>query len=114
MEAFVAGETSSSSADVGAPGLLPLPKSPDLSALQGRGAACVWCQARLTIETAVDLGERPGPYGVTIFPRGCVSCARAVAARVYRIHVANCRACLRNAPCAERVTLRRLASEGAP
>lgn len=111
----MAGETrTSSSADVGALGLLPIPKTLGLSALQTRGAACVWCQDRLTIETAVDLGERPGPGGVTIFPRGCASCARGVAARVYPIHTANCRACRRNACCPDRVALRRLASEGAP
>lgn len=94
--------------------LLPLPKVTNLTALQARGASCVWCQDRLTIETAVDLGERPGPGGVKVFPRGCGSCAREVATRVYRIHVANCRACLRNTGCADRQALRRLASEGAP
>jgi hypothetical protein len=111
----VAGEThTSSSADVGALALLPLPRVSALTALQARGASCVWCQTRLTIETAVDLGERPGPAGVTVFPRGCASCARGLADRVYPIHVANCRACRRNAHCADRVALRRLASEGPP
>jgi hypothetical protein len=111
----VAGEThTSSSADVGALTLLPLPRVSRLSALQARGAACVWCQTRLTIETAVDLGERPGPSGVTVFPRGCASCARGLADRLYRVHVANCRACLRNTYCADRTGLRRLASEGTP
>jgi hypothetical protein len=111
----VAGETrTSSSAEDSALTLLPIPRGARLSALQARGAACVWCQARLTIETAVDLGERPGPGGVTIFPRGCDSCARTLAARVYRIHIANCRACLSNRSCVDRAALRHLASEGTP
>lgn len=111
----MAGETrTSSSAEASVLALLPLPKAAGLSELQDRGAACVWCEALLTIETAVDLGERPGPGGVTIFPRGCTSCARKVAARVYRIHVANCRTCLRNAHCTDRAALRHLASEGTP
>jgi hypothetical protein len=115
VEALVAGETrTSSSAEGSALTLLPLPKVTRLSPLQARGAACVWCQTRLTIETAVDLGERPGPGGITLFPRGCASCARGLADRVCRIHVANCRACLRNQHCHDRVALRRLASEGTP
>ncbi|CAL9352563.1 hypothetical protein SUDANB1_00491 [Streptomyces sp. enrichment culture] len=109
------GETRTSSSDeAGVLALLPLPRVASLSALQARGAACVWCRARLTIETAVDLGERPGPGGITVFPRGCASCAQRLAARVYRIHVANCAACLRNQPCSDRQALRRIASEGTP
>jgi hypothetical protein len=110
----VAGETHTSSAEDSVLALLPLPKVSGLSGLQARGAACVWCQTRLTIETAVDLGERPGPGGVTLFPRGCASCARGVAERLYRTHVANCRTCLRNEQCADRQALRLLASGGAP
>jgi hypothetical protein len=100
------------STDVGALALLPLPKFETLSGLQTRGAACVWCGATLTTPTARDLGTRPGPGGVQIFPRGCASCARDRAARVYQIHVAHCGSCLRNAPCADRQGLRLLASEG--
>jgi hypothetical protein len=115
VEALVLGETRTSSSAVdSALALLPLPEASRLSALQGRGAACVWCRTRLTIETAVDLGERPGPGGVTVFPRGCASCARTLAGRLYRIHIADCRACLRNTHCPDRVALRRLASEGTP
>jgi hypothetical protein len=109
----VPGETrTSSSADVDAPGLLPLPKSPGLSALQARGAACVWCQTRLTIETAVDLGERPGPGGVTLFPRGCPDCVRAAALRTYGAHANTCEQCVDNPIlCDTRHALRRLALE---
>jgi hypothetical protein len=46
-----AGQTSM---DMGAVALLPLPNVTRLSGLQTRGAACVWCLAQLTIETAVD------------------------------------------------------------
>ncbi|MGW5616296.1 hypothetical protein [Streptomyces sp. NPDC003877] len=114
VEALVAGENSSSSAEDSALTLLPLSNVTRLTALQARGAACVWCQTRLTIETAVDLGERPGPGGITLFPRGCAACARARADRVYRIHVSTCRECRRNEYCPDRVALRYLASGGAP
>ncbi|MYS91462.1 MULTISPECIES: hypothetical protein [Streptomyces] len=86
----------------------------NLTGVQTRGASCAWCQTPLTIETAVDLGERPGPGGVTIFPRGCCTCVRSVADRVYKIHVAKCSQCLRNQHCPDRDGLRHLASESAP
>lgn len=106
-----AGQTSM---DMGAVALLPLPNVTRLSGLQARGAACVWCLAQLTIETAVDLGERPGPDGVTVFPRSCGRCVREKADDVYELHVSQCGACTRNQYCADRTDLRRLASEGAP
>lgn len=106
------GETNTT--DVGALALLPLPNVHRLSGLQTRGALCVWCAASLTAHTARDLGARPGPGGVQIFPRGCASCVRDHAARVYKIHVAQCGHCRRNMLCADRQGLRRLASEGAP
>lgn len=93
--------------------LLPLPNVSTLSGLQTEGTICVWCGASLVPYTARDLGIRPGPNGVTIFPRGCGTCVGAKAADVYKIHVSACGSCLRNRPCPERTGLRRLASEGA-
>lgn len=109
----MAGEThTSSSADVGALALLPLPRVSALTALQARGAACVWCQTRLTIETAVDLGERPAPGGVTLFPRGCPDCVRAAALRTYGVHAGTCEQCVDDPTlCDTRRALRRLALE---
>jgi hypothetical protein len=113
VEALVPGETStSSSAEVGALALLPLPTVTSLTGLQARGAACVWCPTLLTIETAVDLGERPGPGGVTLFPRGCPDCVRAAALRTYGVHADNCEQCVDNPIlCDTRRALRRLALE---
>ncbi|WP_406200191.1 hypothetical protein OG331_25310 [Streptomyces sp. NBC_01017] len=114
VEAFVLGETrTSSSAEDSALDLLPLPRVTSLSGLQARGAACVWCQIGLTIETAVDLGERPpGPGGVTLFPRGCRDCVRAAALRTYGVHADTCEQCVDNPTlCDTRRALRRLALE---
>lgn len=111
MEAPAVRATSS---DAGPLALLPLPNVRRLSGLQTEGAVCVWCGASLVPHTARDLGARPGPDGVTIFPRGCAGCVRATASDVYRIHVAACSTCLRNQPCTDRQALCRLASEGAP
>jgi hypothetical protein len=94
--------------------LLPLPNVSALSQRQTEGTICVWCGAGLIPYTARDLGARPGPGGGTqIFPRGCGKCVRAKAAEVYKIHVSQCGACLRNEPCADRNDLRHLASQGA-
>jgi hypothetical protein len=83
-----------------------------LTALQVRGAACVWCATTLTIETAVDLGERRGPGGVAVFPRGCNSCVRAAALRTYGVHTDTCEQCVDNPIlCDIRRALRRLALE---
>ncbi|MEU6687459.1 hypothetical protein [Streptomyces sp. NPDC046832] len=113
VEALVPGETrTSSSAETSALALLPLPEVASLSALQARGAACVWCQNRLTIETAVVLGERPGPHGVTLFPRSCPDCVRAAALRTYGVHSGACEQCVDNPIlCDTRRALRRLALE---
>jgi hypothetical protein len=113
VEALVPGETrTSSSAEDSALTLLPLPKVSGLSALQARGAACVWCQIRLTIETAVDLGERSGPGNVLVFPRGCQECVRAAALRTYGAHADTCEQCVDNPVlCDTRRALRRLALE---
>jgi hypothetical protein len=112
VEALVAGETRTSSADGDVLALLPLPRVSAPSGLQARGAACVWCQTRLTVETAVDLGERTGPGGVTHFPRGCPDCVRAAALRTYGVHTDNCEQCVDNPLlCETRRALRRLALE---
>jgi hypothetical protein len=99
-------------ADLGPLALLPLPSVSVLSETQRRGAVCVWCQTRLTIETAVDLGERTGPADVRVFPRGCPDCVRAAALRTYGVHADTCEQCVDNPIlCDTRRALRRLALE---
>ncbi|MFE0329088.1 hypothetical protein ACFW08_20345 [Streptomyces sp. NPDC058960] len=95
---------------------LPLPSVGDLSEQQQRGAECVWCEAPLTAETAVDLGERRirvlDSY-VTAFPRGCRSHAGEAAYRALLDHAPDCARCVDNAAsCETGVALRRLMREG--
>ncbi|OON72617.1 hypothetical protein B1H18_29020 [Streptomyces tsukubensis] len=55
-----------------------LPRLPDLSDPQIRGAACVWCGVGLIAGQVVDLGERPCrwlTHKASWFPRACTSCA---------------------------------------
>ncbi|MFI2632645.1 hypothetical protein ACH5A2_19935 [Streptomyces collinus] len=86
-----------------------------LAETQRRGAACVWCQTRLTIETAVDLGERTGPANVKTFPRGCPDCVRAAALHTYGAHADTCEQCVDDPSlCETRRALRRLALEVHP
>ncbi|NMI57113.1 MULTISPECIES: hypothetical protein [unclassified Streptomyces] len=76
--------------------LLDIPGIADLSEQQVRGAACVWCEAPLTSDTAVDLGERRVSLldsHITTFPRACRDCA---APRLYRAlldHTQRCEQC---------------------
>ncbi|MET8826508.1 DUF6415 family natural product biosynthesis protein [Streptomyces sp. NPDC004610] len=54
-------------------GLLALPALGTLTDAQARGEVCVWdpAEARLSTETAVDLGERTNDSGRHWFPRAC-------------------------------------------
>lgn len=93
--------------------LLPLPNVRRLSDAQLRGALCVWCDTPLTGATAQGLGERPGPDGTRIFPRGCEPCVHREAVRVSTLHTRTCERCIKNTePCPERRALRDLALEG--
>ncbi|OXS31198.1 hypothetical protein CHR28_32170 [Streptomyces sp. XY006] len=102
------------SPDVGALALLPLPNVSSLSQRQTEGTICVWCGAGLIPYTARDLGSRPSPRGGQIFPRGCGKCVREKASDTYKLHVSHCDACLRTEACPDRMGLRSLASQGAP
>jgi hypothetical protein len=58
---------------------LTLPAIGTRSPEQVRGAACVWCDTRLTGATAIDLGVRSGNFAGAItrwYPRGCSHCVR--------------------------------------
>jgi hypothetical protein len=59
---------------------LALPELAGLDEDRASGRACVWERERLTIETAVDLGEQLAPadstsvIGQRWFPRSCAGC----------------------------------------
>jgi hypothetical protein len=67
--------------------VLAQPALDSLSDTRARGATCVWCPARLTPDTAYDLGDRPHPAGGRAFPRGCRRCVQQA------IHAAHHRTC---------------------
>lgn len=67
---------------------LDLPNPARLTPDQVRGGDCCWCEAVLTAETAVDLGERREPEHW--FPRCCPTCIRAEA----RTHGGMCETCV--------------------
>lgn len=72
--------------------VLELPSPDDLTSEQVRGADCVWCTARLTGETAVDLGEHLDD-GVHWFPRACREDAADRAHRGLFTHAPMCEQC---------------------
>lgn len=68
--------------------LMDLPDPAKLTEAQRRGSDCLWCRAALTVETAVDLGERRHP--THWFPRCCPTCIRDQD----RHHVNRCETCV--------------------
>ncbi|MDH6700864.1 hypothetical protein ACIQKE_27565 [Streptomyces griseoviridis] len=94
---------------------LALPRFDSLDEQRATGRACVWTGEPLTIETAVDLGERIGPRG-RWYPRAS---RRAVAERAHRAlfwHAPTCLACGdgTRADCALGAALRHLVAAPAP
>jgi hypothetical protein len=95
--------------------ILTLPAYNDLREEQARGAACIWCTAALTTETAVDFGERrhkrlDGRFST--FPRACRPCTHDAAYRALLDHAPNCEQCTDDADnCDTGLALRRLMRE---
>ncbi|AJP02744.1 hypothetical protein TU94_15950 [Streptomyces cyaneogriseus subsp. noncyanogenus] len=88
--------------------LLALPPLDTLSADRARGAVCLWCPVRLTVETAVDLGEQ-STDGCRWWPRACGPCVGRRAHRALYDHVALCEPCVDDVgQCATGLTLSRL------
>lgn len=86
------------------------PEFPALEALtedQAAGRACVWDAERLTLESAVDLGERQGEDG-RWFPRACRKCTGLHAHRVLLDHGSHCPLCASEATVADCVVGRGL------
>jgi hypothetical protein len=110
-------------APAGTPGTLPeippevlavlvLPALDSLSDTRARGATCVWCPARLTPDTAYDLGDRPHPAGGRAFPRGCRRCVQQAILAAYSAHSRDCVRCEADpTTCTLRRALRRTALE---
>ncbi|MFJ8146061.1 hypothetical protein ACIQ6R_13410 [Streptomyces sp. NPDC096048] len=92
--------------------MLALPKTSTLTAGQLDGEECPWCGTELTIRARVDLGERPGPQGVTIHPWACGPCVTTQARETYNRHPSYCTRCAKDPySCGVRRVWRRLALE---
>ncbi|MGX1248678.1 hypothetical protein RKD48_001189 [Streptomyces ambofaciens] len=92
--------------------MLALPKTSALTDGQRDGENCPWCSVELTTRTRVDLGARPGPYGVTIHPWACRVCVSRQARDAYARHPRYCERCARDPySCDVRRIWRRLALE---
>ncbi|AEY90756.1 hypothetical protein SHJG_5488 [Streptomyces hygroscopicus subsp. jinggangensis 5008] len=73
--------------------LIPLPPLEVLSDARARGAECVWGGEPLSTATAMDLGERPSPAGVTLFLRGCRQCTLRAVLNAHYNHPGTCEQC---------------------
>lgn len=73
-----------------------LPSLDTLTDARVRGAECVWGGERLTVETAISLGEHlVEGSGTTAFLRACRKCAAQQAYAALLDHGTNCRLCAR-------------------
>jgi hypothetical protein len=85
---------------------LDLPDPAGLTEDQRCGRHCLWCPTPLTVETAVDLGERRTP--LHWFPRCCPPCIQERA----RTHGGMCEVCVETpAACQTAAALRQLVRE---
>lgn len=85
---------------------LALPDPVRITEDQRCGRHCCWCAGPLTVETAVDLGERR--YPVHWFPRCCAPCIRAAS----NSHVGMCETCVETpGACETAAALRHLVRE---
>ena len=91
--------------------MLALPHVRKLTDGQRDGNACPWCDKPLTAVQGIDLGVRPGPFNLTIHPRGCRACVNAAARRAFAVHCRTCMHCTTSRRCDTRQVLRRLALE---
>ncbi|MFL4904676.1 hypothetical protein ACJ6WF_16180 [Streptomyces sp. MMS24-I2-30] len=80
--------------------VLALPALDGLADDKVRGAECLWCDKRLTGDTAVDFGQQRSPLngssavsGMTWFPRACRSCVADRAHRGLFTHTVACPLC---------------------
>ncbi|MFJ2817437.1 hypothetical protein [Streptomyces sp. NPDC087294] len=76
---------------------LALPALADLDEHQASGRTCVWGGERLTIESAVDLGEQTDSAGRVCFLRSCRRHAGQAAHRALMEHAPSCEQCTDNA-----------------
>ncbi|MEU5281134.1 hypothetical protein AB0G87_32540 [Streptomyces asoensis] len=88
--------------------MLRVPKAADLAPERVEGKRCVWCGGAVS----VDLGPRLSVIGGKLTrwePRGCRSCVRREAGRVYDIHVTTCARCTHRDYCPDSKALYALA-----
>jgi hypothetical protein len=86
---------------------IELPALTVLDEDQAAGRACVWGAERLTLESAIDLGEREGDDG-RFFLRACRKCTSLHAHRVLLDHGSHCPLCGSEATAADCVVGRGL------
>ncbi|MFB6787708.1 hypothetical protein ACFCWT_13630 [Streptomyces olivaceus] len=95
--------------------MLVLPKTSRLTDGQRDGENCPWCNALLAPTDRLDLGVRPGPYGIPIHPWACPGCVTAQARLAYAQHGRYCVRCQKDPTrCSVRRLWRRLALETRP
>ncbi|MEH0582829.1 hypothetical protein QA942_01445 [Streptomyces sp. B21-106] len=97
---------------VGAAEMLAVPRAAGLASERIDGKRCVWCAG----PASMDLGPRLSVIDGVLQrwePRGCRSCVRREAGRVYDIHVTTCARCSHRDYCPDREALARLAGERA-
>ena len=94
--------------------MLALPLTTSLTGDQLAGAACPWCGRALSEEGGIHLGQRPGPWGEAICPRGCQACVHKSATRTLAAHRTVCQRCEKRAECGTYRVLVRLVADSEP
>ncbi|MFE2042375.1 hypothetical protein ACFXAZ_15885 [Streptomyces sp. NPDC059477] len=93
--------------------ILALPALPGLDEDRAAGRVCIWGGESLTIETAVDLGERQHIAGGRWFPRACHAHTGRRALQALMDHAPLCERCADDAgSCETGIGLRRLMKDG--
>ncbi len=93
--------------------LLPLPDPAHLTEQQVCGRSCLWCETRLSGDSAIDLGERHEKAFGCWFPRACRTCAGVKAHDALAAHAPYCELCIENpAECETGRALTRLVQDG--
>lgn len=94
--------------------MLALPFTASLTEDQLSGAACPWCGRALPEGDVIHLGQRPGPWGESIYPCGCQVCVHKSATRTLATHRTACQRCQKGTECGTYRVLVRLVADTEP